>query len=87
MIDPEWIVREHYGDLLIGENVDGGHLMATLHTGYCHPAFVERQRKNAQIMAASRELLEALQALASAAEAMGIDTELARAAIEKATGQ
>jgi hypothetical protein len=42
---------------------------------------------DAHLISAAPELLEALQELASAAEAMGIDTELARAAIEKATRQ
>lgn len=42
---------------------------------------------NARLISSAPELLEALQDLASAAEAMGIGTDMARAAIKKATGQ
>lgn len=42
---------------------------------------------DARLISAAPELLEALQELTSAAEAAGIDTGRARAAIEKATGQ
>ena len=92
MIDREWVVREHYSDLLIGENVDGGYLIATLHTGYCHPSFVEKQRKNARLIAAAPELLDALRDIIEWFDAGDVEAARecagrARAAIEKATGQ
>ena len=51
-----WRVSEHGSSFLVGEDREGGRLIAELPTGCCHPAFKAQQRENAAMIASIPDL-------------------------------